>query len=1125
MVIFTDWFLSPVISRSACGLPMAGEDTGLEAVASPMVGYLGKVQERAASMDHCPWCHAKDQTYALRSYHLNLEESIKLCTNPQCLFPLVSRPLEDVLASLEPVESAAGTKRKSPLTLEANNEPSPKRPRLKELESSESQTSASKDDNVHNTVDTCNGRALDVELVDGHCDGSETNQLELHQQKVCIRDKDLDSCTDNQNVFLETTEDKEDFSKTLQTINNQEELSCIDARLNGKGHSFAKMVTLDRGCSLLDGDVSPIKNNPLPVQTEALGTTKPMLIVQNMSMLSDTEVIHSETDNMSFTETNPEKELVSAPVEIFWKNKDNLCWLDSLLVALVNLRSLRNLKPKDEPEQSLMSTLLAGFDEAYATIQSQQQTDKGGFLKVPKHLLHKINTDLETLRMSIFSRLQPKLQCKLGENETPVFALPLLLKLDSWLESLFQSTFYWDFRCTECKSNTKENVVKTLPTFTNIVPDWHPLRAVHLAPCNNCHKKNQRRKMVLQGVPPVFALHFVEGLPDNNIQVYNFSFKKKPYSVTAIIQYSSQLKHFVTWIHKSDGLWVEFDDLKHPHCQSFKTLPVPAHEIHVVFWEEEQRQASRACSPSTTFTESPPSTKHINHSATDLDIITNELLQCSPDQSLLNPQNISDITDCISEQDTTVTAEVDTTIGSTTLLDTFEGLTHNDIVTLTLVEIKEDSKQPLSNSTECETEQVKDLKSQNVNSEIQDSIKDATAPAPDSSTIETIEKSQENELSSESEPEDSVSEEDNLANDPTFEPQSKRRRKRARTVTTKQVKRPKVDAQKGNITKSIFTTPVQCKSSRSATSKPISPVSSTVPTLLIVPQAPSLIQPEQKGWSHLLERSLGHIQNTSKINLNQKPAIQLKRVNPIPSTPQQRGAVTVKVTPKPVLKTENSEGLPLKAADMYGAFGSKNTKPNSATTNVNKMPLESPVHKAIKDNTVVNNNSQNTSIAGLANNITSYKKIKSSKMPSGLSETEALRYKLFKKLKAKKKKLAKLNEMLGQSGRDSFKPDSTNNFSPNTVTSSTLDDEFFSDLLSPATTITSNLSPDSTDFLEMLANGQEATVRAEISSNTVVQPSTGADGADFLDEFMSQAAVERPSEMEEDALSALDLFL
>lgn len=38
--------------------------------------------------------------------------------------------------------------------------------------------------------------------------------------------------------------------------------------------------------------------------------------------------------------------------------------------------------------------------------------------------------------------------------------------------------------------------MKTLPTLTNIVPDWHPLKAAHLGPCNACCKKNEMRTMV-----------------------------------------------------------------------------------------------------------------------------------------------------------------------------------------------------------------------------------------------------------------------------------------------------------------------------------------------------------------------------------------------------------------------------------------------------------------------------------------------------------------------------------------------------------------------------------------------------------------------------------------------------
>ncbi|XP_072301950.1 SUMO-specific isopeptidase USPL1 [Eucyclogobius newberryi] len=1115
MVIFTDWVLSPVMPKSTCGLPMSGEDTGLEAVASPMVGYLGKVQERAASLDHCPWCHSKGLTSPLCSYRINLEESITLCTNPECLFPLVSRPLEDVLASLEPVEPATGNKRKKSQTLVANepSAPSPKRPRLKELESSESQTCASDDGDVHDIVDACNGPPLDVEeRADAHFGCSQTKRLDLRRQEDGGLDEDSGSCTDAQTVSLDTNCDIGN-----ETIDIQEALAFKDDRLNGEDNCVANAPALDGDCGLPDIDAPSVRDIPSPAQTKATETNEPVLSADHhLSALSNIDVVHSETENVLFTETNPEEALVPAPVEVFWRNKDNLCWLDSLLVALVNLRTLRNVKPKDEHKQSTVWTLLAGYDEALAAVQSQRQTDKDGSLKIPSHLLDTINANLETLRMSFFNLLQPKLHCKLGQKETPVFALPLLVKLDCWLESSFQSTFYWDFRCSDCKSNTIENVVKTLPTFTNIVPDWHPLRAVHFAPCNNCHRKNQRRRMVLQDVPPVFALHFVEGLPDNNIHVYNFNFKKKHYFVSVVIQYSSQLKHFVTWVHKSDGSWVEFDDLKHPRCKPYETLPVPAQEIHVVFWEEEQRQESRACSPSTTFADSPPTARNVTRNAT----IAVDLSQRSPDQSLISPQNDPDVMDFVSEQDTAVTAGVDTSIGSTTLLDAFEGLTHNDIVTLTLVELEEDFKKPPSNSTDGAIEQAKEFKGQDVNNATDTSVIDACVPAPDSSsTGETMEKPQETRdgPSTESEPEENE-EEDDFEKDPDFKLKSTRGRKRGRTVA-KQVKKPKVDPPKGKVAIAKVS-PVQSKPAPPPTSKPISSVSSTVPVPQNVLRPPPVTQPGQNAWSDLLERSLGHIQNKCNMNSNQKPLARSKRVPVHAAPPQQRNVVP----PRPTLRTEDGGGLPLKAAGMYGAFGAKNATPNS--TPQDKMPPAPPVQKAVG----VVNRSPPSSFAGLATDIMSSKKTKSSKMPSGLSETELLRYKLYKKLQAKKKKLAKLNEMLGRSGDASFRPDSTNGFSPNTVTSSTLDEEFFSDFPSPATTVTSNLSPDSTDLLELLADGQEVSVGAVMSSNATLQPHTGATTTDLLttdllDEYMSRAVVDQPSEMEEYVFSELGLFL
>lgn len=43
-----------------------------------------------------------------------------------------------------------------------------------------------------------------------------------------------------------------------------------------------------------------------------------------------------------------------------------------------------------------------------------------------------------------------------GKEETPVFALPLLLAMDTWVEPLFQALLHWEFKCSECGAATNE---------------------------------------------------------------------------------------------------------------------------------------------------------------------------------------------------------------------------------------------------------------------------------------------------------------------------------------------------------------------------------------------------------------------------------------------------------------------------------------------------------------------------------------------------------------------------------------------------------------------------------------------------------------------------------------------
>ncbi|XP_049447620.1 SUMO-specific isopeptidase USPL1 [Epinephelus fuscoguttatus] len=1189
MVIFFEWYQTAMEQKNSSGLPMTGEDTGLGALASPLVGYLGKVQERAASLEYCPWCTSKGLTYALRSYRINLQESITLCTNPQCLFPLVSRSLEDILASLDPVEPTVGKKRKHALALEEEDLITPvfKRPAHKHLQSceldgvgSQSNTDTLIGQSEHGAVNVSNGQLAALKADDEKVNGyAEATGQESLQDEDDVLDKELEnaSCTNGfapptcltplgplqcSPEALLTADGDEPVLSPLQGAPGT--LKAEDDFRNLKSHP----EVLNRCCSLDPNHSFPTNediystavNTPSPQRNQQTARPEHKSLTADITASKDTGVIKSETEDLSSTTITESEKLVSVPSQLFWRNSDNLCWLDSLLVALVNCKSLRKCKPKDEPQRPSVWQLLRGYEDVCAAIQVHQQTGKDGVVRVPSHVLQKANADLQNLRMSTFKLLQPKLHCQLGQMETPVFAMPLLLKMDSWVEPLFQSTFSWEFKCSGCKTTTKERVMNTLPTFTKVLPDWSPLDAVHLAPCNVCCKQNQRRTMMLENVPPVFELHFVEGLPHNDVRTYTFTFKGKRYSVTTVIQYNQQLKHFVTWICNPDGSWLEYDDLKHPDCQTHQKLPVPAQEIHVIFWEVEEDKEPCACSPSSTFAEAPTSKNETNPSLGDEGLTADELLDHTSDHSLLMSHNDTDIVCALSpsedNMDTTVRAAVDTSIGSTTLLDTFEGLSHDDIITLTLVEINPDSEmQPLN-----EKEQTEDLSVPNKN-EIIDSTPDSSSAVIGSE----MSRCPVDELPSTSSLSDSG---DGSSSDPTFVPggtrgqRKGRRAGRGKTVSRQTGKRKAAPKAAAHISPPASSEPSKAVGSETETAaataaaedKPppvettqqVSPVSSTDTSPVATAQKTLTVPYQKSSWSFLLSKHpLNPLhKSNAKLATTDTPtsATTVKPTPPTHSTPNpvRRQQTSAGLFPKPKLRTEEDGGLPLKAAEMYGGFGTKSSNTPSPLPSPSLLngrsklvqPSPSNHHKPLTNTTVVPGTTLPVPGAKWLPEISSSKKHRShsSKIPPGLSETEVLRYKLMKKLRAKKKKLAELNQLLGHQGGAHLRPDSTALGSPNSVTSSTYDssvcDDILSDLLSPATTA-SNLSPDSTGFLEMIANGQDGAEQLDcgVSAVGVVSQTNVHNTENFLEEYLSQAVAQRPTEMETEALTALELFM
>ncbi|XP_034034113.1 SUMO-specific isopeptidase USPL1 isoform X2 [Thalassophryne amazonica] len=1142
------------------------------------------VQERAASLEYCPWCTKKGLNSALRSYHINIQESIVLCTNPECLFPLVSRSLEDIFASLRPAEPNTGNKRKRTVTLQKEDlvKPSPKRLCSNENNSFglQSVTDTLTSPAEQRTINAANNDCLTA----AKTQGSETTHWNKDFNYSVVETPGCKSLKD-QDVVLQ----KEPGSAAcvngcvpVTEVASPEHLQCSSEILTidedktelSPHHNVPEAEDIHRQAkSTLDclPNISPLDS-----QQSGFASIDSHLSEIDALKLQDTEQptktdhktstadVFSEAGVLSSTTVTESDQLVPVPDVLFWRNTDNLCWLDTLLVALMNCKSLRKLKPKEEPQQSSVWQLFTMYDDAWMTIQEHQQTGGDGVVSVPNHVLQKTNTDLHSLRMSAFKLLQPKLRCKLGQRETPVFAMPLLVKMDSWLEPLFQFTFQWELICTGCNVITKTRFTKTLPTFTNIANDWHPLCAVHFASCNVCRKRKQRRMMVLESVPPVFALHFVEGLPDNDVRMYSFSFDGKSYSITIIIQFIKSLKHFVTWICKADGSWMEFDDLKHPHCKIHPKLPIPAHEIHVVFWEVQEDEEPSCFSTPATCAKSSSSTSEMNCNVTE----EVELLPCTPDKSLLISKNDLDIDCSLPESgdgssvlETTDTVCLDTSIGYTTLLDTFEGLTHNDIITLTLVDCTADSEvQPLNNV--CEYSHDSDLPSRN---EVLD-----CSTAPDSSSTVIANEMQDKAdvaLPMPSNSSDSEAGKD-LSSEPTFVPHPTRGRGRGRG-------RGRSKGKPGGRQKRIMVAPSEAaphdsphlsmEHSEIISNEPesdvqdVDPPAETTPVTCADTSPPRTYQNspavQNARWTFLLSKHpLTQVHNyASEISPTQMSncAGQLNPTSPIQynQIPMRRQRNPVGLVPKLQLRTEESEELPMKAAEKYNAFGAKNSKTQS--------PLKSPASVSYpscdpKPFQVVTSDSQestlnttmvsNTSLPSFGipdSGEISYSKKHSShsfKLMPGLTDTEALRYKLLKKLKAKKKKLAKLNELLKHQGGASLRPDSTEQSSPYNVSSSTSahspSEGFFSNLVSPATTA-SNLSPDSTGLLEMLVSRQDGVDRLDCGLNStggLSQVNAIGNGSvtthteNFLEDFIAEAAVQQPTEMDTEALSGLDIF-
>ncbi|NXN98307.1 USPL1 isopeptidase, partial [Rhinopomastus cyanomelas] len=490
--------------KTTNGLQVIGEGTGVGKSTLHMVGYLGKNCNplKTASHEYCPVCKEKGQIQALRTYRINFQESIYLCENPQCIYPLGYKPLNSIITSADSEDHlVSATHKKRKLCGISDFSPLESRPKKERTNKVVDVEDAVKTDHFVE----CTQKSLLTPK------SSLRDVLQNDQQKP---NNSVGSCTGNRDIEP-TNSCQESLPKTYasktQLLPNSEFCSTTPE-------------------TLLKDDKKPTNNTDLCLQ---------------------------------------------------WRNVHNLCWLDCILSALVHLETLKPALAEEYNDGGcLLQKLLTKYNQATVLLNTCKKS------KV-KDVLPKAESHLNEIRSQMFTQLQPQLKCKLGEKESPVFALPLLLKMDQQAEKLFMHSFSWKFECVRCGYKYQERFRKTLTTFTNITPDWHPLNAVHVGPCRSCDDRSQRRRMMLEKVPSVLMLHFVEGLPHNKLKNYSFQLEEDTYQITSVVQYQTDKQHFITWSLNPDGTWLECDDIKGPYCKRHKKFEVPPSEIHIVIWEKE----------------------------------------------------------------------------------------------------------------------------------------------------------------------------------------------------------------------------------------------------------------------------------------------------------------------------------------------------------------------------------------------------------------------------------------------------------------------------------------------------------------------------------------------------------
>lgn len=269
---------------------------------------------------------------------------------------------------------------------------------------------------------------------------------------------------------------------------------------------------------------------------------------------------------------NDVKELQSLESYLHWQNVDALCWLHSLLSLIVhNVTLVTTALSLAQNGVSLLKTVVTLFNNAQDVSSADREQAMGS---------------LKEARDNVWRYLQPSLKCQHGVQDSPVTALPLLLRENGALAEKALQIYRWEFNCNACGYHQIDKRSKHLVTFPNVGRNFGLHNPVFERQCFKCGASKQRSKLVYERMPECVLFHFEQGL--QSFEDLNFKGHNEHYILTQIIQYKRSPDHFICWTREPKGnRWMEIDDLNFQHCSWVSLLPnIPPSEVHIAVWEK-----------------------------------------------------------------------------------------------------------------------------------------------------------------------------------------------------------------------------------------------------------------------------------------------------------------------------------------------------------------------------------------------------------------------------------------------------------------------------------------------------------------------------------------------------------